>query len=69
MEKPTCLADIQRTTSLTLKMVNNTRSQRPGNHVLKDKKVRQLERMENKAEVNVRKTTGALYLVNTYHVT
>ena len=60
MEKPTRLADIQRTTTLTLKTVNDTRSQGPGNPVLKDKKVRQSERRtENKAEVNVRKSTGA----------
>ena len=34
VEKPTRLADIQRTTSLTLKTVNNTRSQSLGNPVL-----------------------------------
>ena len=55
-EKSTRLADIQGATSLTLKTINNTRSQGPANSVLKDKKVRQSERrMENKAVVNVRK--------------
>ena len=44
--KPTRLADIpvQQTASLTLKTVNDTRSQGLHNPALKDKKVRQLDR-------------------------
>ena len=57
-EKPTRLADIQRTALLTLKTVNNTRSSGLGNPVLIDKKVKQPDRTGNKVEVNVRKTAG-----------
>ena len=54
----TGLANIQRTTSLTFKILDNTRSPSLGNFVLIDKNVRQPERKENKAEINVRKSTG-----------